>query len=118
MRGINRVQLLGKLGLDPDLQHTNAGVPVCNLRVATNEMFTNASGTKQTAVEWHNVTVWGKLGTIAARRLCTGCAVYVDGRLESHKYTNKNGQESRSWNVVAEKIIFLSTEDDFEYEEE
>jgi single-strand DNA-binding protein len=118
MRGINRVTLLGKLGLDPDLQHTGSGVPVCNLRVATNEMYTDSSGERRSAVEWHNVTVWGQRGVAASKKLCTGCTVMIEGRLESHKYTTKAGMEARSWNVVAKNIIFLTTEDEFEYEDE
>lgn len=108
MKGINRVTLVGKLGLEPNLQYTRAGVPVCNLRVATNEFFTTPNGEQKSIVEWHNVTVWGQRGVTAAELLQTNSAVFVEGRLESKRYVAKNGIETRSWNVVAQEILFLS----------
>jgi single-strand DNA-binding protein len=113
MKGINQVMLLGNLGLDPDLRYTKAGTPVCNLRVATNTSYEDASSQPRLSVEWHNVTVWGSQGVAAAGRLVQGCAVLVHGRLESHRYFNKEDQEVRSWNVVANDVIFITTKDDF-----
>ena len=110
MRGVNKVTLLGRLGLDPNLQYTKAGVPVCNIRLATNEVFTDSDGEEQSLVEWHNVTVWGQRGLSASQRLTKGSVLYVEGRLESHRYTTKTGVETRSWNVVAKNIVFLPTE--------
>jgi len=118
VRGINKVTLLGNLGLDPDLRFTKAGAPVCNLRLATNTTHTDAGGVARTSVEWHNVTVWGAQGATAANKLVQGCSIYVEGRLESHRYTNKDGQEVRSWNVVANEVIFVTTKDDFVYDDE
>ena len=121
MRGINRVTLVGKLGLDPNLQYTKAGVPVCNLRVATNEVHTTPEGVQRSSVEWHNVTVWGQRGVAAAETLAKNCTVLIEGRLESKRYVAKNGLETRSWNVVAKNIVFLTTsqidELDVEYDE-
>ena len=111
MRGINRVTLLGKLGLDPDLQHTKAGVPVCNLRLATNEVFIDPNGEQRSTVEWHNITVWGQRGVSAANHLSKGSAILVEGRLESHRYMTKGGLETRSWNIVARNVVFLTTSD-------
>lgn len=108
MRGINRVTLLGKLGLDPNLQYTKAGVPVCNLRLATNEVHTAPDGVARSTVEWHNVTVWGQRGVTASEVLSQNCTVLVEGRLESKKYVTKAGAETRSWNIVASNIVFLN----------
>lgn len=118
MQGINRVTLLGNLGLDPELRHTRAGVPVCNIRLATNEVFTDSDGMKQTSVEWHNVTIWGTKGVAAHQKLVKGCTIWLEGRLESHRYTNRDGQETRSWNVVVNRIVYVTTKDDFEFYDE
>ena len=117
MRGVNEVRLLGNLGIDPDLRHTKTGVPVCNLRVCTNTQYADANNQTRSLAEWHNVTVWGSLGAQTANKLIQGCSVWLRGRLESHRYTNKEGNEVRSWNVVAEDIIFLTTKDDFEFDD-
>lgn len=111
MRGINRVTLLGKLGLDPDLQYTKAGVPVCNMRLATNEIFTDPNGEQRSLVEWHNVTLWGQRAIAAAEQLAKNCTLLVEGRLESHRYTTKTGLETRSWNIVARNVVFITTKD-------
>ena len=113
MQGINRVTLLGNLGLDPELRRTRAGVPVCNIRLATNDTYEDADGMKQKSVEWHNVTVWGSKGVAAKHNLIKGCTIYLEGRLESHRYTNKEGIDTRSWNVVVDKLVYVTTKADF-----
>ena len=118
MRGVNQVTLLGNLGIDPDLRHTKSGIPVCNLRLCTNTQHVDANNQTRNVAEWHNVTVWGTQGTQTANQLIQGCTVMVQGRLESHRYINKEGQEVRSWNVVANDVIFLTTKDDFEFDDE
>ena len=118
MRGINRVTLLGNLGVDPDLQYTKRGIPVCNLRVVTNDVYTDGEGEQQAVAEWHNVTVWGSRGVQCDQQLVMSCTVYIEGRLESKRYNNKDGLHVRSWNVVADKVIFVTNKDDFEYVDE
>ncbi len=117
MRGINEVRLMGNLGLDPDLRYTKSGVPVCNLRLATNTTYVDAGNRVRTSMEWHNVTVWGAQGATTANKLIEGCTIHVRGRLESHRYLNKEGHEVRSWNVIADDVIFITTKEDFEYDE-
>tara|TARA_B100000519_G_C14090750_1_gene366200 strand:- start:469 stop:726 length:258 start_codon:yes stop_codon:yes gene_type:complete len=69
---------------------------------------------KQATVEWHNVTIWGTKGVAAHHNLSKGCTIYVEGRLESHRYKNREGHDIRSWNVVVEKIVYVTTKEDFE----
>ena len=80
MGSLNRVQLIGNLGRDPELRYTPEGTPVCNFSVATTEAWTSKSGDKQEKTEWHRISMWGKLGEIAGQYLKKGRQVYEIGR--------------------------------------
>lgn len=107
-RDLNRVMLLGRLGDVPELRHTANGQPVSQFSMATNNQYTSAAGEKVDQVAWHRVVVWGKLAGVVSEFLRKGSRVYVEGRLQYRKWTDKNtGADRFSTEVVADEIIFL-----------
>jgi len=90
---LNKATLIGNLGADPETRYTQDGTCVCNLRLATTEKFKDKQGQKQEKTEWHRVTLWGKLGEIANQYLTKGARVYIEGKIETRKWTNKDGQD-------------------------
>ncbi|MCB9548466.1 MAG: single-stranded DNA-binding protein [Myxococcales bacterium] len=107
MAGVNKVILIGNLGADPETRQTQSG-PVCNLRVATTERWTDRDGQKQERTEWHSVTVWGRQAENCQRYLAKGRPVYIEGRLQSRTYTDQEGKERRVWDIRAQVVQFLS----------
>lgn len=106
MSGINKVILIGNLGRDPEVRTTNSGTPVGNLNVATTRSFTK-DGEKTEETEWHRVTVWGKTAENCQRFLTKGRQVYVEGRLQTRSYEDKDGIKKYSTEVVADTVQFL-----------
>src|SRR5690242_10441574 len=90
MASVNKVILLGNLGRDPEMRYTTSGDAVCNLSVATSEQWKDKSGGKQERTEWHRVTLFGKSAEIAAEYLAKGRSVYIEGRIQTRKYTDKD----------------------------
>ena len=103
MAGVNKSIIIGNLGRDPELRHTNGGKAVCNLAVATS--YKPKDGEEQT--EWHRVTVWGNQAEDCGKFLEKGRQVYVEGRLQTRKYTDKQGVEKYATEIVAERVQFL-----------
>lgn len=107
-RGINSVTLIGNLGADPEMRHTANNTAVCNLSVATSEQWKDKqTGEKKSATEWHRVVLFGKLGEIAGEYLKKGSKVYLTGRLQTRKWTDKDGVERYSTEVVANEMLML-----------
>ena len=107
-RGINKVILIGNLGRDPEVRYTAGGSAVANLRIATTESWRDKqTGEKKEATEWHSVVLFGKLGEIAGEYLKKGRTVYIEGRLQTRKYQDKDGQERYSTEVVASDMQML-----------
>lgn len=108
MRGVNKVILIGNLGADPEVRFTANGDAVCNLSVATSEQWKDKeSGEQQERTEWHRVVLFGKLGEIAGEYLKKGRQVYIEGSIRSNKYTDKEGIERYSTNIVTETMQML-----------
>lgn len=100
-RGINKVILVGNLGSDPEVKHTNSGSAIANLKVATSESWNDkATGEKREAVEWHRVVIFGKLAEVAGEYLRKGSQVYVEGQLRTRKWTDNAGVEKYTTEVV------------------
>lgn len=100
-RGVNRVTILGNLGNDPEVKHTNAGSAIANLTVATSESWNDkATGEKREAVEWHRVVLFGKLAEVAGEYLRKGSQVYIEGQLRTRKWTDQSGQEKYTTEIV------------------
>lgn len=106
-RDLNKTQLIGRLGGDPELRYTVAGRAVANLSLATNNRYTNAAGDKVDDVSWHRIIVWGKVADLAAKYLHKGSRLYVEGRLSYRKWQDKDGVDRAACEVVADELIFL-----------
>lgn len=105
--GVNKVILVGHLGAEPDLRHTPGGATVCELRLATNESWTDKSGQKQERTEWHRVVVWGKLAELCKKFLSKGRQAYVEGRLRTRSWDDKDGNKRYTTEIIANDIQFL-----------
>ena len=106
MGSINKVILIGNLGADPELKYTPSSRALCNLRVATTEVFKDKSGVKQERTEWHRVTVWGDQAENCSKYLAKGRSVYIEGKLQTRSY-EKEGQKHYATDVVADRVVFL-----------
>jgi single-strand DNA-binding protein len=110
MGSVNKVILIGNLGADPELKYTPTGNrPVCNLSVATNEVFKDKTGQRQERTEWHRVTVWGEQAENCHKFLAKGRSVYVEGRLQTRSWDDKEGKKRYSTEIVADRVVFLSS---------
>jgi single-strand DNA-binding protein len=109
MASVNRVILIGNLGADPELKYTPSSRALCNLRVATTEVFKDKSGAKQERTEWHRVTVWGDQAENCSKYLAKGRSVYIEGKLQTRSY-EKDGQKHYATDVVADRVVFLGGE--------
>ena len=107
MASLNRVQILGYLGKDPDLRHTKGGEPVTSLSVATSSKFKDRQGEEKAETEWHRVTVWGKSAESCDKYLKKGSMVLVEGRLQTRPWKDDDGIERHSTDIVAAFVHFL-----------
>jgi single-strand DNA-binding protein len=107
-RGVNKVILVGNLGQDPESRTTPGGTTVTNIRIATTDSWTDRqSGEKKEQTEWHTVVMWNRLGEIAAEYLKKGSQVYIEGRLQTRKWQDKEGKDRYSTEVVASDMQML-----------
>jgi single-strand DNA-binding protein len=107
MASVNKVILLGNLGADPELKYTPSNRAVCNLRIATNEVFKDKTGQRQEKVEWHRVTVWGEQGENCSKYLTKGRSVYIEGKLQTRTWDDKEGKKHYATDIVAERVQFI-----------
>lgn len=105
--GLNKVLLIGNLGADPELSYTQSSQAVLKLRLATNESFMNKAGEKQERTEWHRVVVWGKRAEALSKFLTKGRQLYIEGRLQTRSWDDKDGQKRYATDIVATEIILL-----------
>lgn len=101
--------IIGRLGKDPEMRYTPAGVPMCKFSVATDKHWTNDQGQRQEETTWHNVTVWRKQAETCAQYLTKGSLVLVSGSVKASGYTNRDGAAAASLEITAENVKFLST---------
>lgn len=107
-RGVNKVILVGNLGQDPEVRYTANGAAVANITVATSEQWTDRqSGQKQEKTEWHRVVLFGRLGEIAGEYLRKGSQVYLEGKLQTRKWQDQNGQDRYTTEIVANEMQML-----------
>ena len=108
MRGVNKVIIIGNLGADPEARQFNNGGSVTNISVATSEQWTDKqSGEKREATEWHRISLFNRLGEIAAQYLRKGSKVYIEGSLRTRKYQDPNGQDRYITEIRAEQMQML-----------
>jgi single-strand DNA-binding protein len=105
--GVNKVILVGNLGKDPEVRYTPGGQAVANFTIATNEAWTDKQGQKQERTEWHRIVVWGKTAENCGEYLSKGRQVYVEGRLQTREWTNKEGAKQYTTEIVANQVLFL-----------
>ena len=109
-RGINKVILVGNLGQDPDTKAMPSGMTVCNLRIATSESWKDKqSGEMKEQTEWHSVAMFGRLAEIAGEYLRKGSQVYIEGRLRTRKWQDKNGNDRYTTEIVANEMQMLGS---------
>lgn len=105
--GVNKVMLIGRLGNDPEVRYTSNGGAVANFNVATNESWTDKQGQKQEKTEWHRIVVWGKLAELCGQYLSKGRQVFVEGRLQTREWQDKEGGKRYTTEVVVQNVQFL-----------
>ncbi len=107
MASINKVILIGNLGKDPEVRYTPGGAAVANFTIATNENWTNKEGSREERTEWHRIVAWGKIAELCGEYLSKGRTIYVEGRLQTRKWQDKDGQEKYTTEIVAQTVQFL-----------
>ncbi|MBK6324090.1 MAG: single-stranded DNA-binding protein [Burkholderiales bacterium] len=107
MASVNKVILVGNLGRDPEVRYMPSGEPVANITIATSSKYKNKSGEMVEETEWHRVTFFGKLAEIVSQYLKKGRPVYVEGRIKTRKYTDKDGVEKYATDIIANEMQML-----------
>jgi len=106
---LNKVILIGNLGQDPETRFTSGGTCVCNIRIATTEKFKGRDGEQQERTEWHRVVLWDRLGEIANQYLRKGSQVYIEGKIETRKWQDKDGQDRYTTEIRATEMKMLGS---------
>jgi single-strand DNA-binding protein len=109
MASVNKVILIGNLGADPETRYLPSGDAVTNIRIATTENWKDKNGEKQEHTEWHRIAFFGKLAEIAGEYLKKGSPVYVEGRIRTRKWQDKEGQDRYSTEIVADRMQLLGS---------
>jgi len=107
MASINRVILVGNLGKDPEIRHTEGGIAVARFPIATSETFKDKTGNKQERTEWHNIVAWRGLAEVAEKYMKKGQSIYVEGKIRTNSYQDKEGIQRYSVEIVADNITML-----------
>jgi single-strand DNA-binding protein len=113
MKSVNKVILIGNLGKDPEVKSTNSGKSVANFSLATNERFKGSDGEYQERTEWHNIVLWEKLAEISSQYLKKGSKIYLEGRIQTRSWEDKeSGQKRYMTEVVGADMVMLDRKDD------
>lgn len=107
MSGVNKVILLGNLGTDPKLEYTPSGAPVCNFSVATSEKWKDKQGENHSRTEWHKIVVWGKLAELCNEHLAKGRQAYIEGKLNTRNWEDKEGNKRYTTEINANTVQFI-----------
>src|SRR5512134_3028889 len=107
MASVNKVILIGNLGRDPELRYTPSGQPVANFTLATTDNYTSKAGDREERTEWHRIVAWGKTGELCAQYLSKGRSVYIEGRLQTREWEDKEGHKRQTTEIVAQNVTFL-----------
>ena len=109
MASVNKVILVGNLGRDPETRYTTGGDAVTNIRLATTDVWKDKNGEKQERTEWHNIVFYGRQAEIAGEYLKKGRQIYVEGRLQTRKWQDKEGQDRYTTEIIADRMQMLGT---------
>ncbi|RMH45472.1 MAG: single-stranded DNA-binding protein [Gammaproteobacteria bacterium] len=104
---LNKVFLIGNLGTNPETRYTQDGTCVCNIRLATTERYKDRNGDQKKRTEWHKVILWGRLGEIAEQYLIKGSRVFIEGRIETRKWQDKDGNDRYTTEIRASEMKML-----------
>lgn len=107
MASLNKVMLIGNLGKDPEVRYTTSGQAVASISIATTEKFKNKNGEWEERTEWHRITLWGKLAEVAGEYLAKGKTVYFEGKLQTRKWQDRDGNDRYTTEIVAERMLIL-----------
>ena len=107
MSGVNKVILIGNLGKDPEVRYLDNGVAVANISLATSENYKNKQGERVTQTEWHDIVLWRGLAEVAEKYLKKGSSVYVEGKLRTNKWVDKDEKTRYKTEVLADKLTML-----------
>jgi single-strand DNA-binding protein len=108
MASLNKVMLIGNLGKDPEVRYTASGTAVASFSLATTDRIKNKNGEWEDKTEWHNITLWARLAEIAGEYLSKGKTVYIEGRLQTRKWQDRDGKDRWTTEIVGEKMQMLS----------
>ena len=111
MAGVNKVIIVGHLGADPEVRYTQSGQAVASFNVATSENFTDKNGERQERTEWHRIVAWAKLAELCGEYLRKGRQVYLEGRLQTRQWDDKDGNKRYTTEIVAQNVQFLGARD-------
>ncbi len=111
MAGVNKVILVGNLGKDPEVRHLEGGTAVASFSIATTEVYKDKTGTRQEQTEWHNIVVWRGLAEVAEKYLKKGMTIYLEGKLRTRSWDDKEGHKRNSTEVVGDTFTILSKKD-------
>ena len=106
-RGLNKVMIIGHLGRDPEMRYTPSGRPITTFSVATSRKWNTSEGEKRSDTEWFNIVAWGSLAEICNQYLSKGQLVYIEGRLQTRKWEDDNGNKRSNIEIVAKEMIML-----------
>jgi len=109
MAGVNKVILVGNLGKDPEVRHLDNGIAVANFSLATTESYTNKQGERVNQTEWHNIVLWRGLADVAEKYLKKGNSIYVEGKISTRKWEDKEGNTRYSTDIIADKMTMLGS---------
>ena len=104
---LNKAILIGRLGRDPEVRYMPNGEAVCNFSIATDETWKDQSGQRQTKTEWHAITLYRRIAEVAGQYLKKGSQVYIEGRIQSRKYTGKDGIERTAYEIIGSEMKML-----------
>lgn len=108
MAGVNKVILVGNLGKDPEVRHLEGGASVANFTLATTETYKDKTGNRQEQTEWHNIVVWRGLADVAEKYLKKGMTIYIEGKLRSRSWDDKEGNKRYTTEIVGDTFTILS----------
>ena len=109
--GLNKAILIGNLGKDPEIRYTPGGLGIANFNIATSETWNNKEGAKETRTEWHRIVAFGKLAEICGEYLSKGKQVYIEGRIQTRDWEDKDGNKKYTTEIVANQMLMLGSRD-------
>ena len=108
MASLNRVELIGNLGRDPEIRYTAGGTAIASFSLATSEKVKTKSGDLETRTEWHNIVLYARLAEVAGEYLTKGKSVYLDGKLKTRKWQDRDGRDRYTTEIIGETLLMLS----------